>query len=124
MVNQRSYNYLINVYIIILGRKGKNVIEPPAVWLRYNCILKTGLLCVEWINLSNIVEFAFMYIVNFKSNDEDQYKWHWQEKNIIKMKKKLQANAKYLKAFTHDASKTKDYNLDLMILNIFLYIYQ
>jgi len=73
MINKRSYEYLINVYIIILGKKGKTIIEPPAVWLRYNCILKTRLLCVEWINLSNIVEFAFMYIVNFKSNDEDQY---------------------------------------------------
>jgi len=65
---------------------------------------------------------AFIYIKNFKSNDETQYKWHWQTENVEKMKKHLENDEIQLKAFTKDSSKIKDKYLHLLLLNIFIYI--
>ncbi|CAF4845450.1 unnamed protein product [Rotaria sp. Silwood1] len=63
-----------------------------------------GYMWIEWGGTSSSVPMACMFITNFLSKDETQYKWFWQKKNIIKMIKRLENDEKKLHAFIKDAN--------------------
>ncbi|CAF3730387.1 unnamed protein product [Rotaria sp. Silwood1] len=67
-----------------------------------------GYMWIEWGGTSSSVPMACMFITNFLSKDETQYKWFWQKKNIIKMIKRLENDEKKLHAFIKDAIIGRD----------------
>ena len=84
------------------------VFEAPAVELEYDCRSKSGRICVEWCNAGYEIPLAYMFIKNFKSNDETQYTWYWQHDHVRTMKKNHQHDQKLLNAFINHSSKIEN----------------
>ncbi|CAF1494087.1 unnamed protein product [Rotaria sordida] len=85
----------------------ESVLDRPGVWLKYNCISKTGCIGVEWINPPNSTELGKMFIADLKSNDESQYTWIWKGQNVSNTKKELQNDKIALKAFIRHSIKRR-----------------
>ncbi|CAF1405547.1 unnamed protein product, partial [Rotaria sordida] len=83
----------------------ESVLDRPGVWLKYNCISKTGCIGVEWINPPNSTELGTMFIADLKSNDESQYTWIWKGQNVSNTKKELQNDKIALKAFIRHSNR-------------------
>ena len=97
---------------MFLGRRGLRVFEPPAAWLQYDCIMKTGQLCVEWRNLSDAIPLALMSIDNFGSKIESEYIWQWQEQIIASFKQGIANDLIQLRTFINYSSKIKHSKFD------------
>lgn len=62
---------------------------------------------MEWAASLSPLFMASIFIKNLFSNDQTQFKWKWEQKNIIQMIKRLQSDEDedQLNAFIKDASK-------------------
>lgn len=83
--------------LIISAAANIEVFDAPGIWLKHNCLSQTGCLGVVWLEPPMCIDLAFMYIRNLKNNDVEQYKWQWNQENILAAKKRLINNPHKLK---------------------------
>lgn len=93
----KQYTKILCRYFNILGLDGDDIIQPPSVWLQYDCCSKVGVLGVIFESSAGIADLARMNI-NLSSNNES-YMWQPLSNDIVRFYSMIEHDEDQLRWF-------------------------